>query len=917
MKVLLFVAVSTIFVSPAFSARGEADWPSGEDPKNLTKLEQIGKIHPALPKTKLLSAQESLFEIEVDARAGDEVMGRVNLANNSFEQARFSITGGSGKGIFGIETFVNSRGKCFGVIKRASGRLVDASCTLIVTAEFENGVSAEQTYTVDIVQEPIAKRFLRFVEKNVGRQGRLKKSAADGDIETWLGRMTPDGSFSDLPYGMGKEGWENTCAGGERLLGFAVAYLAENSRFHKDDKLKANLYRGVVRNAEQNALFRTNWAETHVWRNSDFIAGIGIRFVHMLREEMEKEIGKKSRPATEVYDAILDVCDVMWAERMHERPAIGNANRNHRMRSLITRAALSFDPNRALTDQDVWYDTVDPRIPGYYPNGSLGDVMELIETGYIMMDTYDNRNGFFPDGTICHHPAVGLQFTADAYGWQWLVENSIPMADFLKNTRYRAKNETYDIIADRLLDAYRPLTFDGYLDMAVGGLKPDRSKWGARLLDAVTGLLEAKSADTVIQREEELRVYKTILEGDGFVDKLTLNQPFWNIDYLVHRRPHYLASGKMISTRSRGLERGVGKKSNYYLGDGALFVRVNADDYNGLEKVYNWHAIPGTTAEQRDDALPLDARSAFPGANGTNPFAGVVSDGTYGFGAFVYERNHADEKVNYSTVNANKAFFFFDNEILALGNRICRVRPGDGREIHTTMEQKAWTGDIIYGVAGARHSIVLMGGDQTRHLKGIKTPVWFHHDKVGYVIVPEGDSVNVDLWAESRGKKQKMFQLAVDHGPRPITEAYRYIILPGAEPNEVERFVTDLQSAQPSVSILRNDEKAIAVHHRILKISQMVFFEKGALEVPYGEKETLRLEVDHPALVMLREIGDDVEVSVTDPLHSTRDTVIHLTVDKLLTGKSCVQANGQTVIAVEHSESAVLAGKTQILMLKR
>jgi len=61
------------------------------------------------------------------------------------------------------------------------------------------------------------------------------------------------------------------------------------------------------------------------------------------------------------------------------------------MRSLITRAAISLDHNRALTDQDVWYDTVDPRIPGYYPNGAIGDVMELIETGYIMMDTYDNR----------------------------------------------------------------------------------------------------------------------------------------------------------------------------------------------------------------------------------------------------------------------------------------------------------------------------------------------------------------------------------------------------------------------------------------------------------------------------------------------------------------------------------------------
>ena len=307
---VLFLISSVTSATVAAPDSNENQWRSGEDPENLTKLEQVGLIHPALPKTKLLSAQESIFEIERDSKSGDEVTGRVNLANNSFEQAKFFITGGSGKGIFVIETFENSRGKSFGVIKLASADHSEDTYTLKVKAKFATGVTDEEVYRIDFVPEPFAKRFFGFVEKWIGRQGRLATKVSDSDIEVWLERMRENGEFSDLPLSTSKDGWENTCTSAERLLAISIAYLDQDSRFQKDDELKANLYRGIVRNAEQNGLFRTNWAETHVWRNSDFIAGIGLRFIHILRDEMEKEVGRDSRLATQAYDAILDVCDL-------------------------------------------------------------------------------------------------------------------------------------------------------------------------------------------------------------------------------------------------------------------------------------------------------------------------------------------------------------------------------------------------------------------------------------------------------------------------------------------------------------------------------------------------------------------------------------------------------------------------------
>ncbi|MCB1121703.1 MAG: hypothetical protein KJT03_09155, partial [Verrucomicrobiae bacterium] len=545
-----------------------------------------------------------------------------------------------------------------------------------------------------------------------------------------------------------------------------------------------------------------------------------------------------------------------------------------------------------------------------YPDGCLGDIMELIETGFVLADTYDNQNGFFPDGTICHHPRYGIQFTADAYGWEWLVENSIPMARFLKDTRYRAGDALYQTIADSLLDTYRSLTFKGYLDVAVGGLQPDRSKWGPRLLNAVTGLLEARSKDTTLLRETELQAFRSILKNRDYVDDLTLDQPFWNIDCLVHRRPDYFASAKMISTRSRGLERGIDRRSYYYLGDGALFVRTRADAYNGLSERYNWHAIPGTTAEQRLDALPLAADSPFPGANGTNAFAGVVSDGLFGFGAFVYERNHPDEAVNYSTVNGNKAYFFFENEILALGNSIRRVRPGDGQDIWTTLNQDACRTDFVWSGPGDRAETIAWGtSGAERNFSFRDQPLWFYQDNLGYIVLPGSGEVRLSLQAPPKGKEVPLFQLAINHGVNPQDDRYQYVILPHARPEDLEAYATRLAAGTP-FTILRNDSEVMAVYHHALKITQAAFFQPGQVTVTAGAEE-FNLSVNRPALVMLREVEDRLEVTVTDPYQSTQDTTMVVGIGQNLSGPDCLyeESSGTSRLSFSHSAEALYAGK--------
>ena len=176
-----------------------------------------------------------------------------------------------------------------------------------------------------------------------------------------------------------------------------------------------------------------------------------------------------------------------------------------------------------------------------------------------------------------------------------------------------------------------------------------------------------------------------------------------------------------------------------------------------------------------------------------------------GLGAFVYERNHTSKKALYSTVNANKGYFFFDNEIIALGNDVRRVREGDGADIITTLNQLEWRDDITFGKVGENkhETIALSGRDAVKQLHTEKKPIWFYHNEVGYVIVPKPEQkVEIELQAQARvpllSKKKKnqdnkkMFQLAINHGSIVESDYYQYILLPKTTVKNVKTFAESI-----------------------------------------------------------------------------------------------------------------------------
>jgi len=333
----------------------------------------------------------------------------------------------------------------------------------------------------------------------------------------------------------------------------------------------------------------------------------------------------------------------------------------------------------------------------------------------------------------------------------------------------------------------------------------------------------------------------------------------------------------------------------------------------------NWHAIPGTTAEQRTERLPLAADSPFPGANGTNTFAGVVSDGEYGFGAFIYERNHPDQEVNYSTVNAHKNYFFLEREIIALGNSIKRVRPGDGRDIWTTLDQTEWNGQIAYDVRGDGAKFVLeQSGNFLEEFEVDSSAVWFHQNCVGYIVIPTRRPLRIVMSAgrrvgteqEDRMENARVFQLAINHGPEPKDESYQYIVLPNTSVLDVQRFVRNINGSN-GPRVLENNGDIVGIRHVELGLTQVAFYRAGQINTWFGDGRGMRLTVDRPALVMIRENQEGLSITVTDPNHSTRELTTVVEIDRELIGRNAQYSPEEKVtrIAFKHSPSEVYAGK--------
>jgi len=413
----------------------------------------------------------------------------------------------------------------------------------------------------------------------------------------------------------------------------------------------------------------------------------------------------------------------------------------------------------------------------------------------------------------------------------------------------------------------------------LGPISPAGAAYG--ILNAVELL-----ADLPVPRRDEFKGFAARLRGLPDAPPLVGNRMYWKSDYMVHHRPGFFTSDKMLSTRMMNAElvNDEGRKS-FHLSDGATFLYRTGEEYFNIFPVWDWNKVPGTTAEVWD---PMPSRN--PQIRGGSEFVGGVSDGLYGLAAMHLVRDALDAK---------KANFYFDDGFVALGAGITDTSEFP---VVTSVNQAWLNGDVHTDTASAplpkgRHDL-----SATR---------WVLHDGTGYVF-PPGQKVVLtndaqtgswrDFGTSSPAEPQTkdVFNLWMEHGSHPVDRTYEYIVLPGTDAAGLKDYVK-----APPVRVVSNTPALQAVFHSGARVLQAAFYRPGVVDAGRGWV----VSVDRPCLLLMREGSDGVEIAVSNPENKPLD--VNVVTDRALAGEGVSRAGGVSRVTF-HLPDGDMAGSSVV-----
>ena len=432
----------------------------------------------------------------------------------------------------------------------------------------------------------------------------------------------------------------------------------------------------------------------------------------------------------------------------------------------------------------------------------------------------------------------GPQLYVGGYGLAFLRDETAT-ARLVEGTRFAYAGDKIDVLSDYLLDGERLMVRGKMLDYGAIGREIARPGTGQEAL-GLAPILDDMAALRP-DRKGEYDALKAHILGSGAAFSFLGHKHFWNSDFTVHQRQKYYASVKMVSARTSGTESMNGENlQGYWIPFGVNYIARRGDEYVDIFPVWDWAHLPGVTS-------PDEVPRVVGHVDQLNAFAGGVSDGVYGAAAM-----RVDVETGTS-IHARKAWFFFDDEFVALGAGISSI---GGAAVSTTLNQSLQNGDVIvdgHAVAPGRQAM--------------RDIAWVLHDTVGYVF-PQRATVVVNtgprsgswsdistLQAKTRVTKN-VFSLWLDHGVRPSNASYQYIVVPGADVALLAAYIAHIP-----VHVLANTPNVQAVRHEQLGISEIIFYSSGHLSLGEG----LILGVDQPCMILLEESGAAMKLAASAP----------------------------------------------------
>lgn len=495
------------------------------------------------------------------------------------------------------------------------------------------------------------------------------------------------------------------------------------------------------------------------------------------------------------------------------------------------------------------------KIAGAFPSSVLirsdaqlqkykSQIMALIKIQY-------DGEGIEPDYMFAQHSGTGRQLYAN-YQIEF-IKSILENLAFVNATIYNVTDAELSLLEEHHIQGVQWYIYNNHMDPSQTGRKPSSTGGYGGTKNNAANLLALNTP----RKTEIAMVCDRINNGNKAASFLAGNKMSWRMDYMIHRRAGYYVSNRMTSTRCVGMESGNGEgNTNYYGGSGLNFIFRTGKEYEGnYFTVFNYRQWPGITVEQDNATLPL-VNWGSGGLNG-NAFAGGVSDGNYGASGFIYSKRN---------VTAYKSWFYFENEVLALGNGISQTN--GTATIFSTLNQALQKGTIIYSKNSVQQTLATASGTTA-----VANPDWILQDSVAYVNLLATSSFKISSDTRSA---TNVFTVGIDHGTNPANATYAYVIYPNASAASA----TSYKSNVP-LQILSNTKTVQAVYHKTLKITQALFFTAGSLTLADGKVIT----VSAPSAVMIKDTNNTYKISVANPLCETNNPAsLTVTANTQLTG---------------------------------
>ncbi len=655
-------------------------------------------------------------------------------------------------------------------------------------------------------------------------------------ISDILNKLNNDGSFKDI----GSKPKAMTA----RIKTMAEEYYRGSSKYKGQESLRLKIYLALQywldnRPAWEWTASAFNWAE-------DVGAMALILYDDMQKDKSVSEERKKMVEKLE--KSIIEFNHWCWKgneDEKDEYPVTDDRHRGgnvgYRIHGLLSIAAFSNDAN----EMNRFGNLISRQFPtvlnaaSYYPIGST------------------------PDGTWHQHNGGGSQIYIAGYGRDWISNVLFSYSAYTFGTKWQLTEDEFNKLVDIIIDGFQWFYYNEQAVYTVLGRHSLRSNsgYGHSILNLDKKIRKLAGQHSYqIKREKELDKVIQRLSGNTsyFEDSIKY---FQNSDMLIYGRKNSYMAIKMLSNRTAGNESGNGQgKLNYYLGDGSTFIFRKGNEYKNARVAWNFKAVPGITAEQNPKTVPLSDW----GKNGRsdNDYAGGITDQKTALCSFDYNRKHF-----FANITAKKSYFTIDNKLIAIGSNINK-KVKSPHEVWTTIEQNERQTEVAYNTDGTTKTIATTENIQTDFTQIAKT-VWFHHNQTGYVIIPpEGEKVDIKLWAESRSGKWKnldntasedddvnvkIFQLSINHGTQPKNAKYSYIVIPNIAKESMDKYVKDIDFT------IKNSEEAHLLGTKNGKYYASFFEEAEA------DFENIKIKSLQPTVCILKMGKQEHELYFADP----------------------------------------------------